>query len=1457
MREIDTSAGACNHRRCQNRDTGSIQTRPATSGGGALQLHSGTPTRVTLTPAAPAPANDNPCYSSPRLRMPRDVNDPVAPAPSRADHEQDDDSTKDVVNAANIAIQKISTTTIQHIIGAVFNHDKDRLPAPSAEQSGLEHLAASGRDVAYVLQRQPHSQAALLQAFQNALQRAWPTLSPAPDPDHIYVTQYAEHEVPSSAPHPVFSRTVLFSQTLTAALLASANTAPANYDQTRTGFFRQPDNADAGNEIAQMKGARNLLTFEKILQDATTASARHHQFRQHLRQFWNSPDPTLDGEQTPRTRLAREWGEQRLTEARLRISDGTLTAADQQWLTDIAENRLAEHPPGAFSVSLQDGAGSIPLSGILVVTQSPDQPPDSTAGRVLLAIPGQGVLAYASAAAYRQGLQQLFDATSQRDILLTRVAQAERQRAANLDNEIAATSPFRYQPISGPVMLDRVQSVLDQQARDITWTALSGTAGRSASSAALDQAADLSATSDIAGMLNLRQQLILEKFLQAASETDRAAWFDELKAYQAALQKTQTGGFPAMWQFLDTGFLQRYARDDIRARIRHDLQLDIDPDRVIVTTYSLSLPHTTRGDLPAPPQARKPEKIPSRMTLTELALANTRMLDLSWGNEFPVTDSDGKSLPQLTRNYLTQTIRAANIGQRYQEFLQSRLLDSPEGIAREQSYTQFLKAQMQLDVREAKISGDITSESAHWVLAALKGSPCYANNEVVRTRNVAIGGQQLNGILAFATPVPLVTAIGLFPVTMQAGIGSSKIVMYTPDAPDGKRLREYENRKQMMAGFINNPLMRDYLLQRIETGHQHEVGKLLADGVSACNFRQPPVPGNFLHSAYRNQVRHLLADADARTTTNSEAGRQAWWDKFDTALDIAGIILPLRLSLPLSLLRAGYAFYSSSDARRRGDDDAALIELVNGISQLGGAVSDSFGVSMHQAGKLYRAGIDKQPRNPAGGARISAVPPLPSPANPVPAGMTTVQIDGLTHYYWYTKNTMVRYRDLFVWDPSHPGLLKSAGYGAPDADNVWRKISPLKGGNDSLSPSAAAADISPLHQPEPASPAQPVIRKTMTAGGRGHFFSININGRERDVGFNLEKNAFHEINETGAAKDPGWYVLRNNEMRKRNPAHRVTNDERVVSLKALGIELALPLAIPGMMRASSIPRIIRSVWIGDRVIPEALVKNLGRNAFNATLGKKPYKTKLYLSNHHPLNFQKNLAALKEYAPLVDVITLEDSRFYRNFRSAEQGKYFAQYQTALNGNGGVAANNASAADIMRYQLLFRKGGLYMDIDDKLRPLGVLDIKTTPAGLALNGPVSNSTLGMDAEYNTSIFGTQKNNPTLRAISEESYRRFLENRDLYVLPRPRKSTHSEQQISDYMKRVSYVTGPDVFNKVVNERLPDMYQLREAIRLRADSSIEIPDAMKALIDEWLDSRLPLNDVNQIGNAHTWEEYR
>lgn len=58
---------------------------------------------------------------------------------------------------------------------------------------------------------------------------------------------------------------------------------------------------------------------------------------------------------------------------------------------------------------------------------------------------------------------------------------------------------------------------------------------------------------------------------------------------------------------------------------------------------------------------------------------------------------------------------------------------------------------------------------------------------------------------------------------------------------------------------------------------------------------------------------------------------------------------------------------------------------------------------------------------------------------------------------------------------------------------------------------------------------------------------------------------------------------------------------------------------------------------------------------------------------------------------------EEQPFFHTF---SQGNYYAQYQAAIGGNAGVARHYASACDVLRFWLLYREGGLYMDVDDYL-------------------------------------------------------------------------------------------------------------------------------------------------------------
>ncbi|NBA93457.1 hypothetical protein GUY40_00500 [Pseudomonas sp. R5(2019)] len=369
-------------------------------------------------------------------------------------------------------------------------------------------------------------------------------------------------------------------------------------------------------------------------------------------------------------------------------------------------------------------------------------------------------------------------------------------------------------------------------------------------------------------------------------------------------------------------------------------------------------------------------------------------------------------------------------------------------------------------------------------------------------------------------------------------------------------------------------------------------------------------------------------------------------------------------------------------------------------------------------------------------------------------------------------------------------------------------------------------------------------------------------GYIKAVSYDLLENAFQKVSRNSTTGrwenlDGGrLYRPQQGQMVDVEPLGEVLDSERMATLRALDIDLQLPVDFSPVDTdtLADIPPVIHSVWVGDKLINAKLLATLQKNAQLASEGARPYALELHLSNEHASVFAENRRLLQRHAPAVQIEVLEESAFYQAFSASQ---YFQQYRAALEGNGGIATNFSSAADVLRYRLMAYEGGLYLDLDDTLQVApGALIIKTSPSGLALPAPVGQQILGMDAEFNTSFFGTQKNNPTLEAISEESYRRYQQDPGLYTRQRPYLGQDDNDVFQGYMSSISQTTGPGVFNHVIDERLPDLQQIRMLFKLMSRRIIvPLED-----LDEWtsqLTQRLPLMHAYRIGSEHSWKQTR
>jgi hypothetical protein len=376
--------------------------------------------------------------------------------------------------------------------------------------------------------------------------------------------------------------------------------------------------------------------------------------------------------------------------------------------------------------------------------------------------------------------------------------------------------------------------------------------------------------------------------------------------------------------------------------------------------------------------------------------------------------------------------------------------------------------------------------------------------------------------------------------------------------------------------------------------------------------------------------------------------------------------------------------------------------------------------------------------------------------------------------------------------------------------------------------------------------------------------------QDRRCEYHLDWDVFIELNTKSilAFDTVGNDIIQMSPRQAEARVATVTHDQRSTVLRALGIDLDVdailraPALLPGAGRA--LEKRISYVWVGDQVISQEVLDTMAVNRDIAS--KAGYQLYFYLSlqsldaNYAKLKqiFCGNGSCLQSAVPQHKIKLLETTDFYEKFRAS---KNFAQYQDAIDGNGGVATNYASAADILRLALLKDQGGLYMDVDDTLLPdIGKLELKADDNGLVLGGLLSSELLGMDFAFGTSFFGAHKNSMALDKILEEIGHRYQQDeyRQFYKEARPPET--DAEAINIYAKKLLYLTGPGVFNSVVVEQLPAVKNFVELAKLiEISNKPEFSDLVEKLTRKIASEEeiCPLSAAHTIGSMNSWLHHR
>lgn len=317
-----------------------------------------------------------------------------------------------------------------------------------------------------------------------------------------------------------------------------------------------------------------------------------------LAHFWQTPHTALE-DLKPEDWLSAFVRTLITAEAEQRHADKTLSdegyAALMQVLTFTVPSDNTEHetthPLNVYNVALISAASDVELRGLLVIANSTAEPspthdPARAARNVVAYIPGSGLEEFDSLHALSQELQARLQDTYQREALLDCTLLKDRHRTLTL-NEIG------YRKADANLFAAYAAQLIDKQSQDMahTWKATRAQSAPYAFEALASQvqtSLNVSIRLDPAGIVKNRYTRLLESqlpvWLTSATEPSKQQWRQAVEHLKEERLLSQLAAPDAVLEKGQKSTLLGYARAQLKKKIREDHQLDIDPDRITVTT---------------------------------------------------------------------------------------------------------------------------------------------------------------------------------------------------------------------------------------------------------------------------------------------------------------------------------------------------------------------------------------------------------------------------------------------------------------------------------------------------------------------------------------------------------------------------------------------------------------------------------------------------------------------------------------------------------------------------------------------------------------------------------------------------------------------------------------------------------------------------------------------------------
>lgn len=395
----------------------------------------------------------------------------------------------------------------------------------------------------------------------------------------------------------------------------------------------------------------------------------------------------------------------------------------------------------------------------------------------------------------------------------------------------------------------------------------------------------------------------LPDWLLRLSNAERHQWSLALHGYNQAVLDAQKPDLPDIEMSGEAVQIRNYARIKLRERLNIDHGLALEPDDLIIETR-----HSQIIGLLSSPIGTSAELVhfTQRQSLTDLSLSNIAFTNVNFRITAVVKDAQGQPINTLTASDIFDLVRGLDIGDQYPAFLKSSLLTSAQGQLYKARYARVMQAQMRIDALEARMAGDFLDDGTSppgqedrgykWVKSVLDHPVDDDKRARVERHQIQVQKLRING-----TPLDGVLIIGV-----ASRLAVPPVVVYTPQAPDGKCFRELDS-LEAIRPILLDPAYLDYLTGMAALKDQRNVKNALSINARTLIIDTRPYTGNFLEAAYEARINRVLENIDEQTNTTSEVNWESAWEIAKTAVEVALIFTPFKIALPIALTRSIYA----------------------------------------------------------------------------------------------------------------------------------------------------------------------------------------------------------------------------------------------------------------------------------------------------------------------------------------------------------------------------------------------------------------------------------------------------------------------------------------------------------------------------------------------------------------------